>query len=345
MCTDTKNDDRAETNTVVRRRSHSLLLTSVPLLILSVAPAALYGVTLSQDPWYWLAKMADAETTLNYDGRVIFRSGETLRSMRIIHRVDADGERSRLVSLDGVAREVIRDASRFTCISPGRQSVFVANRRSHSLLRKITITAQESLNKFYNLSVNGTDRVANRVTTRVVVDPRDVYRYGHRLWVDRDTGLLLKSELMNAQGRAIEEIVYTSVNFPSDIPDALLEPNISTKGFARLANEEGVRERGNKDDPGWEAAWLPDGFIPNDTSSTFVSNTNMPVEHLVFTDGLALFSVFVERLKSGSETFQGHSAVGAVNAFGSIVDGFQVTVIGEVPKPTVQSVAQGIVRR
>ena len=61
-----------------------------------------------------------------------------------------------------------------------------------------------------------------------------------------------------------------------------------------------------------------------------------PVEHLVYTDGLAAVSVFVEKRGEDSKPFMlGPSRMGAVNALGSRVDDYQVTTVGEVPAETI----------
>jgi len=71
----------------------------------------------------------------------------------------------------------------------------------------------------------------------------------------------------------------------------------------------------------------------------------MPVEHLVYTDGLASVSVFIEHLEASGEHQEGTSRMGAVNAFGTMVDSFQVTVVGEVPEATVERIGRSVSRR
>jgi len=71
------------------------------------------------------------------------------------------------------------------------------------------------------------------------------------------------------------------------------------------------------------------------------------VAHLVFTDGLASVSVFVESSPiSASPGTQGQvsgtTRVGSTSAFSTVVEGHRVTAVGEVPPSTVQFIAKAM---
>ena len=61
---------------------------------------------------------------------------------------------------------------------------------------------------------------------------------------------------------------------------------------------------------------------------------------MVYTDGLASLSVFIE--KQSGETQSGESSMGAVNAYMRILNDHSVTAIGEVPAATVREVAESV---
>jgi len=248
------------------------------------------------------------------------------------------------VSLSGVAREVIRDPSRVTCILPDSRSVVVTKSRPRSLMLSQLFGRSDAISKHYKLAASGGDRVAGRTTKLVVIQPRDRYRYGYRLSIDQETALLLRSELIAGDGVGLEQIIYTSIVWPDSISDELLRPSISDEGFKRITSEPRASSGSAASGMNWSAEWLPDGFVMGDRTEDPGAVGRRPVEHMVYTDGLASLSVFIERLEATSERLEGLSTMGAVNAFGRLVDGFQVTVVGEVPAVTVESVA-GSVRR
>ena len=71
----------------------------------------------------------------------------------------------------------------------------------------------------------------------------------------------------------------------------------------------------------------------------------MPVEHQVFSDGLASVSVFIEKLGSVEDRLEGTSSMGAMSAYGRVMDDYQVTVVGEVPLATVRGIGESVTRR
>ena len=289
----------------------------------------------------WLELMTDAAQSLNYDGTFVYRSGNQLESMRIIHRVDQQGERSRLVSLSGEKREVLRDSTQVVCILPDNQSVVVTKTRPPRLFSFNILTAKVGFTKYYSLSVAGDDRVAGRVTEVLSLSPNDGYRYGYRLWVDRETGFLLKSDLLNTSGTPIEQFIFTSISLPEFIPDDLLEAGISGRELTWHISDSETTEQTDSDPTKWKVAWLPDGFMMADQAEGPMPTGGTPVKQMVYTDGLASLSVFVEPL-GDHEPLDGFSVMGAVNAYGLIIDDHQITVVGEVPPETVEAVAKSV---
>lgn len=322
-------------------------LTALSGLLCALFSNASVAGTTSDDPQQSLDRMVRAGQTLSYDGTFVYRNGATMQSMRIIHRSGADGERERLVALSGAAREVLRDRERVTCILPDRQSVVVAKSRPRNLPHSKLFESDAGFAGFYTLSLHAGERIAGRHTKMVAVSPHDRFRYGYRLWMDRDTGLLLKSELLNERGEIVEQLVYTNIELPAVIPDALLEPEISGAGFTWYRDDEAgpAADPAAGGEPGWYPDWLPDGFALSDHARDPIFSSRDPVEHLVFSDGLASVSIFIERLDTASKPLTGLDSMGAMNAYGSMVDGFQITVVGELPAATVERVAESIVRR
>lgn len=298
-----------------------------------------------------LDRMIEASRTLDYIGTFVYRNGSTIQSMKVIHRADTEGSRERLVALSGAAREVIRDGQRVTCILPDDRTVVVSRRRPGAVSLSKTfgpeIAIGSNIAELYAMASDGTERVADREALVIDLRPRDRFRYGYRLAVDRETGLLLKSELRDGDGVALEQIVYTRLELPDSIPDNDLEPRISPAGFARYDTVAATAAGDAPSVPAqdWEIGWLPAGFRMTDESYDSIRTGRAPVEHRVYSDGLASLSIFIERGIDADDRLEGHSSVGAFNAFGRIVDEFQVSVVGEVPGITVERVAASIMKR
>lgn len=332
-----------------RVRSGPWLSALSGLLCALVSNVVVAGET-SENAQQSLDRMARAAQTLNYDGTFVYSNGAKMQSMRIIHRSGEDGERERLVALSGAAREVLRDRERVTCILPDSQSVVVAKSRPRELSHSKLFDSDTGFARFYTMSVRVGERIAGRHTRLVTVDPRDTFRYGYRLWLDRDTDLLLKSELVDENGDVAEQLVYTNIALPESIPDELLEPEISGDGYTWYRDKDGESPTDSGEsraavEPSWYPMWLPEGFSMSDHARDPILESRDPVEHLVYSDGLASLSVFIERLSTTGKPLDGLDSMGAVHAYGSMVDDFQITVVGEVPAATVTRVAGSITRR
>ena len=116
----------------------------------------------------------------------------------------------------------------------------------------------------------------------------------------------------------------------------------SGEGFTWYTNDGAKSNAAGRATSEWEVTALPAGFTMDSSEEEPIPHRNTPVRHMVFSDGLASFSLYIERFEADSEPFTGTSQMGAVNAFGRVIDGVQVTVVGEVPKVTVEKVGRAV---
>src|SRR2546429_9433608 len=76
---------------------------------------------------------------------------------------------------------------------------------------------------------------------------------------------------------------------------------------------------------------LPPGFRMAARSAQTLPGSADPVDHLVFTDGLASVSVFVEAQRRGQAdqpAVPESAAVGSSSAFSTVIDGHKITAVG-----------------
>jgi|SRR5579863_8373150 len=288
-------------------------------------------------PAQWLERMNRALTTRNYDGVFSHWHGGRVEMLRIIHRVQDGTVSERLASLDGSGREFVRTGASLACYLPDKRTVLVEQRPpEQSLVGFPTVNDQTA--DFYEIRDMGRSRLNRRDTHVITVAPRDEYRYGYRLWIDESTAMPLKTELCDTHGRVIEQIVFASLTLPARISDAAFKPEVSTTGFQWLHNDAAPQPSSTT--LAWTAMRLPPGFRMTVRSAQVLPGASAPVDHLVFTDGFASVSVFVERA-AGATSPQPpqQAAVGSSSAFSTVIDGHKITAVGEVPPATVQFIA------
>lgn len=325
--------------------SSRLSKLSLPLILVLLSPAALAADAAHE----WLMKMNRAAGVLNYDGVFVYQHADQLQTMRIIHRADGNSQRERLVALSGVGREVIRNDREVRCYLPDENAVLVEHRKSDGKgFPNLVPKSLAELDQNYEIRLGKISRVANRKAQSVIIRPKDGYRYGYHLWADTETGLLLKAYLIDHPGSIIEQFVFTQVRIGGNIPESDLEPQNKGKDYVWY------REPAPDDMPLRGAAnltvtRLPQGFNLSTRMLRKLANRELPVEQMVYTDGLAVVSVFVERVDpanssnvSRSGGLSGLTAKGAVYAYGKRIDNHQVTVVGEAPSITIRLIGQSI---
>ncbi len=293
----------------------------------------------------WLDNMSRSLQSLDYDGTFVYYHDGKLEAMRIVHQANAAGEKERLMSLTGSAREVLRDDKAVTCIMPDNKSVMVGQSRPRQPFPEVPEDL-DSLSPYYQLRDVGEDRVAGLMTRVIDITPRDNYRYGYRFWIDTTNYMLLKFELNAVDGTAIEQVMFTGLRVGDRIPAAALEPSLTGEGYNWYRQGSGGENpAATPGQPDWTVKQLPAGFSMTDYQRKRLHHGGEQAEHMVFSDGLATVSVYVEKLAENSKAFTGLSNMGAMNAYGTVLDDHQVTVVGEVPAATVQSMAQLVSRR
>jgi len=295
-----------------------------------------------------LVKMTRSTRALDYEGSFVYQHDNQIESMRIIHKVVEGAPRERLVSLNGAPREIVRDAREVRFYYPNDNIVIVEPRRANNQeFPNILPERLQGLDENYLIRLGGQGRVAGRVAQQVVIEPRDNYRYGYRLWADRDTGLLLKAELVGEQGRLLEQFVFAAISVGVDIPASALAPETARAGMMWHRDNSAHRKDAPADTRvAWTAGRLPKGFRLSTQMIRDIPMRKKSVDHLVYSDGLAAVSVFIELQDPDDKiAAPGASHIGAVNAYAARIDGHRVTAMGEVPAATVSLIGASVARR
>jgi sigma-E factor negative regulatory protein RseB len=321
------------------------------LLALFVSGAALAA---TNDPKLWLDRMNHALATRSYQALFIHQHGAQSETLRITHRVVGNDVAERIVSLDGSGREFIRHGSQLYCYLPDQQLVLVEQSPPEGLLLSGLHDPDVSASGQYTLRAIDQERITGRSARIIALEPRDAYRFGYRVWVDEASGMPLKTQLMTADGHVVEQIVFAQLSLPDHIADAALEPQVDARGFRWLrrgtVTVTATIEASGSSAIGWDAGSLPPGFQLTARSVRLLPGQKDPVTQLVFSDGLASVSVFVEDQGSDpapatqalGEPAMQVSTVGSASTVSTIIDGRRVTAIGEAPADTVRAIAGSV---
>ena len=282
--------------------------------------------------------MSAADNRSNYEGIFVLRKSDKMLSMHVVHGVDDRGVWESMEALNGEARKIVRHNNEVVSIYPDRKLVTVSKMGDKPGLHPILPENLDKLGNYYTVNQMGEDRIAGRATSVLDVKPKDAYRYGYRYWLDNETRVLLKCDLLDENGAIVEQMMYTAFHNHSAVPPTAFKPP-ELEGYTRKALN---KSRGRQGDIGWRAANMPQGFML--TQSTVRGGDDGKALHLMYSDGLASVSVFIEPGESSAHRLKGASNMGALSVYGKQMEGVQITVMGEVPEATVASIAESMER-
>ena len=274
----------------------------------------------------WLDRMSRSLNQVNYHGVVTLQRGDDMQVMQVSHSVEHGTTSEQLTQLTGQGAQVERANHPLECIHPG-----------HTLLRvgQDLQAGRCGIAEQYRFSVGNGELVAGRKAVRIRIEPRDMYRYGYIMELDRETGLLLKTETVGRGDKTLEKFQFANLSYTGQIP-AGTEVNLTHKAEHPHPQTASTSTSVARE---WAVSWVPRGFTATDAPAGKVARRT-------YTDGLAVFSVFLEDL--GQEIRPGEGVVrsGGTTSYtrGMSLTGqpVLVTVIGEVPVNTARMVADSV---
>lgn len=287
----------------------------------------------------WLTDMRQSLATLSYKGEVAYLKDGQVESFQLFHASKSGQEQERLVSMNRPLREVIRSAGQVACYFPDTKKAFIENKptgRSSSLVDLPEDLSQ--LTRYYRVNLQGQEYVARRLSQVVGIEPRDDYRYARLIWVDSESKLPLRFEMLDEDGQTVEQMVFTSVSVVESIPEAELEPSVRVDNFTR---QSGQTETLPLDSLPWTLQGVPEGFQIISYSRMKRDPSDRPVDHVMLSDGFSSVSIYIEA-KSKGTVKEYPKRVGTLNAHSARIGEYFVTALGEVPPKTVQAIAHGV---
>ena len=309
--------------------------------------AAAAGLCLALPAWadapadalQWLGRVAEAARKLTYSGTFIYQSGARTETSRITHLVEAGDELERLEVLDGSPREVLRFNDEVKCFLTESRLLIIERRGSSRQAFPALLPASlAGLTEHYTIRKGTTSRVAGFDSQLIIIEPKDDLRYGHHFWVDSRSGLLLKAGLIGERGDALETFTFTELHIGGPVDRKALRhgPDIAGSDWKVL----NVRTTQGEDGQWLFRTQLP-GFRKVLAMRRQVRPDMPEMTHLLFSDGLAAVSVFIEPL-AGSKPETGLFAMGTINIYKRIVGDHLLVVMGDLPPLSLKMLAEGM---
>ena len=302
----------------------------------------------NEDAWLALQKAAFAARELNYQGIFVYQNGKQMRSVQITHMNNAGQELTRNMILDNQTiagkapskqpREVFSQGSDIVIFHPKNDKVIIEKRRGQNLFPAMLPVNLNSLKTSYTAKIGVLDYIAGRQAQIIELIPKDSYRYGYKIWTDTEFGLLVKMTLQNEKSETLEQITFQELSMLNSHDLNWYQPSIDLSKKYEMEDATLL----NRVHTNWIVAELPPGYVKVDHIEFVVNGKTAPVNQMIFSDGIASVSLFIEPILKGQRSKMGHHLIGSTHICANVVEGYQVMVVGEVPLATVQQIAKAV---
>ncbi len=312
---------------------------------IALVVTSLISVTAAADAESWLMKINKAAAERSFVGNFVYVHDNQIEAMHVVRRVRNGMLQERLYALNGEAREVVRDMDRVWCYIPDKNvGVHDYRQTSESGFPRILPNDLAALARNYHFEVGDTARIADRIAQQVKVIPSDRFRYGYHLWADQESGLLLRSDLVDDLGNIVEQYLFVDIAIDPEISDNALE-SVTSRDDLKWYGMDMPKMSAEVTNTPWRVDSIPSGYRLSKHIRRMNPMKMEEEEHMVFTDGLSSVSIFVKESRQGQSGMVGLSRMGAVHAYRETVADHWVTVMGEVPAQTVEHLAKAIIYR
>ncbi len=294
----------------------------------------------SADAAAWLKKIVAASRQINYAGTFVYQHGSQVETSRIAHWADSSGEKERLETLDGPPREILRNNDNVICYLPENKTVLIEKRTA----RQFPAQLPEQLAgvfENYIISKGGQERVAGFDCQVVALEPRDNLRYGHKYCAELATGLPLRARAYNEKNEMVESFLFTQLVIGNGVTRDMLRSRYAGKSQTWRVDRSALDQNESNADSGWVLNNQPAGFRKLTEMIRSIAGRSTQVAHIVYSDGLAAVSVFIEPMPK-SPPPAGPTYQGAVNIYVRSQADRMVTVVGETPARTVKQIAESL---
>ena len=324
----------------MRRSSPSVALLARTIWIVA---AAWGGIAQAQqaapdDAVHWLGRIYQATQDLSYTGTFVYQQGGHSETSRIVRRVGSRGRIEKLEALDGVPREVLRTEDEVKCYLPDRRTVKVDRRGDRRAFPALLPAQIGTLEEHYTISKGEITRVAGYECQAILLMPKDDLRYGYKLWADVSSGMLLKAVTLDEHGKALEQFTFTQLAIGPVPPSEVRPPQTPSSWHVEDADVMPLDLKAT----GWSVSPDLPGFKRVIEVKRRIHESRQ-VDQVVYSDGLAAVSVFIELPRSGGKRQRtGLSSLGAINIYTREVADHVVTVVGEAPALSVKRIADSV---
>ncbi|HEY1847042.1 MAG TPA: sigma-E factor regulatory protein RseB [Buttiauxella sp.] len=281
-----------------------------------------------------LQQMNQASQSLNYELAFISINKQGIESLRYRHARLDDRPLAQLLQMDGPRREVVQRGSEISYFEPGLEPFTLNGDYIVDSLPSIVYTDFKRLTPYYDFISVGRTRIADRLCEVIRVVARDGTRYSYIVWMDAETKLPLRVDLLDRDGETLEQFRVISFSVNGQVSSSM--QNLAKASLPPLLSVPGS-ENANF---AWAPTWIPQGFSEVSSSRRPLPTVDVPIESRLYSDGLFSFSVNISR--AGNVSGDQLLRTGRRTVSTEVRDKTEITIVGELPPQTAKRIADSI---
>ena len=307
----------------------------------------------------WLVRMHEASRKRAYIGTFVVSSSNSMSSSRIWHVCDGEQQMERVEALTGAPRSTLRRNDEVITFFKDSKTALTEKRESLGLFPNLLKSNQSAMAQYYSARQLGVERVAGYEADVVLLQAKDNLRFGYRVWSERKSGLVIKLQTLDVEGRVLEQAAYSELQLDAPVSMSKLSQMMANVDGYKVAKSEMTKTTPSAE--GWQLKNPVAGFKPMSCFKRSVASGDgagaEAALQWIFSDGLASVSLFVENFDRFRHAQEGQGATGATHSLTRRLTGkpaeksgdksgdWWLTVVGEVPAHVLASFAQGLERK
>jgi sigma-E factor negative regulatory protein RseB len=285
----------------------------------------------------WLARLSRQTASLSYEISFVLNiPGKDAQPFLWRHaKINDRTQIEQLSLLNGPGFENIRVNNVVSVFQPGYPAYSMYGSAIDGPIPYALLHEPDKLQKSYQFLLVGRNRISGRSAQQIRITSIDKTRYGYNLWLDEETGMLLKLNMHGLDGKLLQQIQVTQLRIDDRVAEVFSQ--IQKENLPRVINVVNPPQRKHE----WKLAFLPAGMQAVKQDIHQLAVTGQVAEYSLFSDGLVNVSVYIQ---AATGVFQNDVNLNnGANTVHSRTDGkVQVTVVGDIPLVTAQLMAKSI---
>lgn len=311
-------------------------LLYVAMLVLALPLSSQVSAQGSDSAEQWLERLGKSLKQLNFTTSFVVVKNNHAEPYHWLHGITQGQDELEIIALlNGPRRDILRKNDQVSYIEPEFPPHTLSKARINGPIPDFVFQDLATITKNYNVVSVGTSRVLGRPAKLIRIEAKDQKRFGHWLWLDKESALLLKYAVIDEAGQVLEQIQFTHLDISDQVPETLTQ--LLTNDLPQVVDVESY----NGADMSWHVDFLPKGFELIEANRHKIISTKQPAEFKLFNDGLVDISVYIHKSKQQNRDMD-FVMDGATTVLNQVVRGFEVSVVGKVPVQTAKEIADSV---